>query len=226
MFDCISSFADEKEEIDIMHSGHCVIMPSREMKEFFLRKYRGKVVHDDISIVRNGHDQGVIDAQHFEEGGEGLMRWVFHIEKMDPRGLKNFFSGLSLFFELQQPARGLFSFAFTGSGAGEIGSHLKKYKIEDLVDAGGAVCSHREEIELCRKASVYCVVTGKEEGYEFFVPERLYDVIGMNTSVSGVVPEGLACRYRARCVQFPFIHAGVSQRDCSPSSNCMTTICG
>lgn len=193
MFDCTASFADEKEEISIMHSGHCVTMPSREMKEFFLRKYRGKLVHDDISIVRNGHDPEAFDAQQSEDKAEGLMRWVFHIERAEPKELKNFFSGLSAFVESQQLARGFFSFAFTGSGAGEIGRHLKKHKLEDLVDAGPA-CSHTEEIELCRRADIYCMVTGKVEGYEFFVPERLYDVLGMSTSVAGVVPEGLAGR--------------------------------
>ena len=191
MFDCTASFADEKQEISIMHSNHCVTMPSRVMKEFFLRKYRDKLVHGDISIVRNGHHPEAFGVQKPDDKAEGLMRCVFHIEKSEHKELKNFFAGLSAFIESQQAARGFISVAFTGSGAGKIGRYLKKYKLEDLVDAA-PVCSHSEEIEICRRADIYCIVTGRVEGYEFFIPERFYDVIGMSTSIAGVVPDGLA----------------------------------
>ena len=191
MFDCTASFADEKQEISIMQSGHCVTMPSRAMKEFFLRKYRGKLFHDDISIVRSGFDPKIFGVLKPEEPAGALMRWVFHVEKADGKELKNFFSGLSAFVESQQAARGFLSFVFTGLGSEAVGRYLKKYRLEELVDAG-PVCSHSEELELCMRADIYCVVLGKGDGYEFFVPERLYDVMGTSASFAGVLPEGLA----------------------------------
>ncbi len=191
MFDCIASFAVDKQEMTIMHSGHCVTMPSRVMKEFFLQKYRGKLFHEDISIVRNGYDPEIFGTLDPEREASALMRCVFHIEMAEGDDLKNFFSGLSAFVESQQVARGFFSLAFTGSGSGGIGRYLKKYGLGDLVDTA-TVCSHREELDLCMLADIYCVVLGKVDGHEFFVPERLYDVIGMGTSLAGVLPDGLA----------------------------------
>lgn len=191
IFDCTASFALDKQEISIMQSGHCVTMPSRAMKEFFLRKYRDKLCHSDISIVRNGYDPEISKAFKPEQQGGALMRCVFHIERAGRKELKNFFSGLSAFIELQQALRGCFSLAFIGSGYGEIGRYLKKYRLEDLVDAEPA-CSCSEELELCMHADMYCVVFGKVDDREIFVPERLFDVMGMDTSFAGVVPEGLA----------------------------------
>ena len=191
VFDCISSFAADKLEMTIMHSGHCVVMPSRDLKEFFLRKYREELSHGDISIVKNGFDPKVLQAVDMGQDAGGLMRWVFHVEMVEEGDLKHFFSSLSSFAQSLLAERERFSFAFTGAGSANIRRYLKKYGIEDFVEAKH-VCSHREELELCMRADIYCLVLGRAGGHEVFVPERLYDVLGMNTSLAGVLPEGLS----------------------------------
>ena len=191
MFDCIGPFAVDKLEMTIMHSGHSVTMPSRELKEFFLRKYRGKLSHDDISIIKNCYDPEALQALGIGHEAGALMRWVFHIGTTNGSDLKHFFYGLSAFVKSQLAVKGIFSFAFTGSGYDSAMRYLKKYGLEDLVEAG-PVCSHREELELCLRADIFCVVLGGSRGTEIFVPERLYDVLGMNASLAGVLPDGLA----------------------------------
>lgn len=190
VFDCIGPFDDDKLEMMIMFSGHCVIMPTREKKEVFLRKYRGELAHDDITIVRNGFDPEAFQALGVKQGSGALMHWVFHIEMIGEKDLKAFFSGLSSFMESQPVARGAISLTFTGRGCAGIGRYLKKYGLNDLVGAG-AVCSHLEELRLCRHADIFCVVLGKDKGSDGYVPERLYDVLGMHTPLAGVLPEGL-----------------------------------
>ena len=191
MFDCIGPFAADKLEMTIMYSGHSVTMPSRELKEFFLRKYRGKLSHDDISIIKNCYDPEALQALGIGHEAGALMRWVFHIGTTNGSDLKHFFYGLSAFVKSQLAVKGVFSFAFTGSGYDSAMRYLKKYSLEDLVEAG-PVCSHREELELCLRADIFCVVLGGSCGTEVFVPERLYDVLGMNASLAGVLPDGLA----------------------------------
>ncbi|PWW82824.1 hypothetical protein CR164_03540 [Prosthecochloris marina] len=191
MFDCTTSFVVEKQDMGILHSGHCVAMPSRVMKEFFLRKYRGRLFHEDISIVRNGYDPECCHVMSPQEQAGVPILCVFHIERAEGKELKNFFSGLSAFVKSQEGAKGFFSIAFTGPGYEKVRRYLKKYRLEDFVEAG-PVCSHGDELELCMRADLYCVVLGKADGYELFVPERLYDIMGMKTSLGGLLPDGLA----------------------------------
>ena len=191
IFDCIGDFDDDKMEAMILFSGHCVVMPSREKKEFFLRKYRGRLSHDEVSIVKNGYDPAFLPTQS-QQGEEGLlMRWVFQLEKLRERELKEFFSGLSNFVAAQPAIRGAVTLAFTGNGSEGVGRYLKKNGLEELVDTD-AVCSHRQELDLCMQADLYCMVLGTEEGHEMHIPERIYDVEGMRTSLAGIVPDGLA----------------------------------
>lgn len=190
LFDCVAPFNADKHEMTILQSGQCVLMPSREMKEFFIRKYRDKLVREDISVVRNGYDPELCSALVTEEQAGALMRCVFHIENTDGKELKSFFSGLSNFMESPQVTRGFFSLAFIGPGYTEVSRYLDKFGLEDIVDAG-PVCSHIGELELCTRADFCCMVLGKADDYECHVPERLYDLIGMNTSLGGVLPDGL-----------------------------------
>jgi len=195
MFDCIGPFAPKKLEKTIMHSGHCVIMPSRELKEFFLRKYQGEIFHDDISIVKNGYDP---DALRFCGAGDeqgGLMRWVFHVDMVDGgNDLKRFFSALSSLVGSQPAVRGAFSFAFTGPGSRDVRRYAKKHGLDDLIEAD-AVWSHRRELELCMCADIVCLVLGSVEGHEVYIPERLFDTPGMHVSIAGIVPEGLSKQF-------------------------------
>ena len=191
LFDCTTSFDVDKQDMSILHSGHCVAMPSRVMKEFFLRKYREKLSHEDISIVRNGYDAERFCVTAHEERIDAPILCVFHIERTEGKDLKKFFSGLSAFVESQEGVKGLFSIAFTGSGYEKVRRYVRKYRLEDFVETG-PVCSHGDELELCMRADLYCVVLGKTDGHELFVPERLYDIMGMKTSLGGLLPDGLA----------------------------------
>ncbi|NEX13243.1 MAG: hypothetical protein C1941_00805 [Prosthecochloris sp.] len=186
------SFAPNRLEKTIMHSGHCVTMPSRELKELFLRKYQGEIFHDDISIVKNGYDPEALQLCGAEEEQGGLMRWVFHVDRVD-RGndLKRFFSALSSLVSAQPAVRGVFSFAFTGSGSRDVRRYAKKYGLEDLIEAD-AVWSYRHELELWMGADIICLVLGSAEGNGVFIPERLFDTPGMQASIAGIVPDGLS----------------------------------
>jgi len=195
IFDCTGPFASNRLEKTIMHSGHCVIMPSRELKEFFLRKYRGEIFHEDISIVKNGYDPEVLRLCGVDDEQGGLMRWVFHVDRVD-RGndLKRFFSALSSLVSAQPAVRGVFSFAFTGPGSLVVSRYAKKYGLEDLIEAD-AVWSYRHELELWMGADIICLVLGSAEGNGAFIPERLFDTPGMQASIAGIVPDGLSKQF-------------------------------
>ena len=195
MFDCIGPFAPNRLEKTIMHSGHCVTMPSRELKEFFLRKYQGEIFHDDISIVKNGYDPEALQLCGAEEEQGGLMRWVFHVDMVDGRNdLKRFFSALSSLVGSQPAVRGAFSFAFTGSGSRDVRRYAEKYGLDDRIEAD-AVWSHRRELELCKRADIVCLVLGSAEGHEVSIPERLFDTLGTHASIAGIVPDGLSKQF-------------------------------
>ncbi len=188
MFDCTGFFPDQKQEMSVFLSGQYVTVPSRAVKEHYLRKYQGKIGHDDVSILPNGYDSGTCRIMGAGTGEDSSMLCVFHIEGAQGKGIKNFYFALKAFLDSQEAARERFSCAFIGPGAIDVDRHLKKYGIEGLKRLSSP-CSRAEELDLCLRSDMYCLVLGKEEWYEYLVPERLYDCMAMQRAVAGIVPE-------------------------------------
>ncbi len=193
IFDCIEPHDAGGLERSVMQSGHACILPSRELKEYFLRKYRGAAGHDDLTIVQNGYRTDGVYAAGERREAESAMRLVCRLDRLGGREARSFFAGISAFAESQPGLKGALSLALTGSGQDRAWRYLKKYDLTDLVESSRA-CSLAEELELCRRADLFCVVSGGDNGHDLFVPERLYDVLGMNIPLFGVLPDGPACR--------------------------------
>ncbi len=191
MFDCTGFFPVQKQEMSVLLSGQYVTVPSRAVKEHYLRKYKGKLGHDDVSILPNGYDSGTCRTKAPGLRDDASMLCVFHIEGAQGKGIKNFFLALRAFLESHEAAKRRFSCTFIGSGAVDVDRYLKKHGIEGLVRLSSP-CSRTEELDLCMRADMYCIVLGREDWYEYIVPERLYDCMAMQRAVAGIVPDSQA----------------------------------
>lgn len=193
IFDCIEPCGDDRFEIRLVRSGHSLTLPSRGMKEYFLKKYRGEVGHGDLTIVQNGFSSAEPFAPETSSPQGAVMRWVLHVGRTGGRELRSFFAGMKACTESQQGLEGSLSLTLAGGGQEDAERYLAKYGLSGLVESR-RIGLFREELDRCRRADVFCVLTGSGPGSDIHVPERLYDAMGMNVPLAGVVPQGEASR--------------------------------
>ncbi|ASQ91360.1 hypothetical protein CHL67_10910 [Prosthecochloris sp. GSB1] len=191
IFDCIGPCGDDRFEMRLVRSGHSFTLPSRGMKEYFLKKYRGEVGHGDLTIVQNGFSSLEPFAPASAVRQDAVMRWVIHVERAGSGDLKGFFAGMKAFSESQEGLDGSLSLVLAGRGQEDAGRYLAKAGLSGLVESW-PIAHFREELDRCRLADVFCVLTGGGPGSDVSVPERLYDAMGMNVPLAGVVPPGEA----------------------------------
>lgn len=184
-----------KLEQKVLSSGYTVITPTRALKEHLLRKYFGKVSHDDITIIP---DCGPLGPAAESSGAASVARPLVIVERADEKGLKAFISALAAFMR-QQGGGALFSGAIVvDSTGGLVGKFLGKSGIEgDLVLA--CTSTEAEELELLRAASAVGVVSGTHEFGDLWLPERLVDAALARKPVFAVAPEGVATRFAEEC---------------------------
>lgn len=175
----------------ILMSGVTIITPTRVLKEYFLKKYQGRLAHDDITIVHHGYDGEALVCRPSGNQKSPVMRWAFYLERVLKSDLKIIVKGLEAFAAGEGYVPGAAEFIFFGEAARDIVRYVKKTKLASLIDVRdcSTVC---QEIEICRTADVFCSVLGKDALNSVYMPERLIDVLGLNKPLFAIAPEGAA----------------------------------
>jgi len=169
-----------KIEERVVTSGHTIMTPTRALKEYFLKKYFGKVTHDDISIVS---DFCLVPAEiasmasQKREGGTLLL--VFADHRVQGKDFKRFMQALGAFMKQEAVCKGGVSVRLISSSQEESNKYIRKY----LQDASVS-CSHRlpdkEELDAVARCDIFCFIVGTDESSHLILPERLLDALCMN----------------------------------------------
>jgi hypothetical protein len=174
----------------ILMSGVTVLTPTRALKEYFLKKYPGRLAHDDITIVHNGYD-GELSGRPLPpvRPRSPLMRWALLVERVNKADLHTLVRGIELFAAAEGCVQGSAEFVFFGEAAGAVARHVKKSPLLPMI-AIRDCCTLAQELELCRNADVICTVLGRNGVNAAYIPERVVDALGMNKPLLAAVPDG------------------------------------
>jgi hypothetical protein len=181
-----------RAEERILLSGVTLITPTRGLKEYFLKKYHGRLSNDNIAIVHNGYDRELQECRPpANKTPSAVRRWAFLLERVAKNDLKTLVKGLDAFVTAEGYLPGTAEFVFFGECGRDIAGHVKKSALGQLIEVRdcSTVC---EELELCRSADVFCTVLGMDPLNNHYIPERLVDALGMNKPLFAIVPDGAA----------------------------------
>ncbi|NTU58519.1 MAG: glycosyltransferase family 4 protein [Chlorobiaceae bacterium] len=184
--------AAAKAEEEIMMSGVPMIVPSRAMKEYFLKKYQGRLSNGSMTIVPNGFDDTNRLPAALKQGQlPSAMRMAFWIGEMEKRELKAFIAGLEAFCRSCGIAATGAQLLFIGEGTDALARRMARSPILPIIlfDPGNGLAA---ELDLCRKADFFCSVQGSSPADECLVPDRLLDAMGMRRPICCVAPQGVA----------------------------------
>ena len=180
-----------KAEERILLSGLPMIVPSRALKEYFLKKYQGRLPNNLMTIVPPGYD-----AAHPSFGtsqaarASSVMRWAFLVGALPKRDLKAFTAGLLAFTKSEGMTPDNAQLAFMGEGAQDIFQWSAKSALAPMIslEPGKGMVG---ELDLCRKADIFCTVLGSAPTDAFIVPDRMIDALGMRRPLCCVAPSGV-----------------------------------
>ncbi|MBM3163602.1 MAG: glycosyltransferase family 4 protein [Chlorobi bacterium] len=180
----------------ILTSGHHLTTPTRALKEYFLKKYFGKVTHDDITIIPDfciPPDGRQIAGNRLSAGQSPL---VVLLEDVSSNELKVFMSALGRFMNragILQP-----SVSFIGGDRKALEKYARKY-LPSISAVFVPRLSDREELGHIGRCSMFGVVLGQSERHALTVPERLVDAACMGKPVFVIGPDNPAARLSAEC---------------------------
>lgn len=168
-----------KLEQKILTTGYSLITPTRGLKEFFLKKYFGRVAHDDITIVPTPGEQLSVP----QESSDSTELLLF-LENGPDKELLPFFSALGRHLR-HHPAR-----VVIASGSMQ--------QAERLVQKAGVseqalvvpLCAHQEAALLIGRASRVGWVSPAASQSAFHLPELALDAALAGKPLFAVAPEG------------------------------------
>lgn len=181
-----------KIEERVVTSGHTIMTPTRALKEYFLKKYFGKVTHDDISIVSDFCLMpAAIASMASQKRDGGMLLLVFADHRVQGKDLKRFMQALGAFTKQPAVSKGAVSVRLISSSLEESHKYIRKY----LQDAPVS-CSHRlqdkEELDAVAQCDIFCLIGGADESSRLILPERLLDALCMNRKLLVVGPDSPA----------------------------------
>jgi hypothetical protein len=186
--------AAARAEETILLSGLPMITPTRPLKEYFLKKYQGRLSHDSMTIVPPGYDAAHPSfATTSEPPSSQVMRCFLLIGELSKRDLKAFAGGLEDFVKSDGITAANAQFALSGEGAQALSRWLSKSSIAPMIyhEPGRGLAG---ELDLCRKADIFCAVLGSAPSDACILPDRLVDALGMRRPLCCVAPPGAAER--------------------------------
>jgi hypothetical protein len=186
--------AAAKAEEKILLSGLPMITPTRALKEYFLKKYQGRLPNGLMTIVPSGYDAAHPSFGSIAGGSPfSVMRWVFHVGVLSKKDFKAFAGGLVAFAKDYGLTPVSAQLDFIGEGAKELFRWSAKSALESMIsaDPGRGLAG---ELELCRKADIFCTVPGSAPSDACIVPDRMVDALGMKRPLCCVAPSGVVER--------------------------------
>ncbi len=188
------SSSSAEAEARILLSGVPMITPTRALKEYFLKKYFGRLDHGSMTIVPHAFD-GSHSA--FRQAGakipDRVMRIALLVDELPKSDLKSLIRGLERWVRLDGISSGDVELSIFGEGAPEVARRTARSPIRQMlaVDAAGSL---DDQLEHCRQADLFCAMLGRSEINTCIVPDRLVDALGMGRPLCGILPEGAAAR--------------------------------
>lgn len=190
-----SSSPAARAEEEILLSGVPMTTTTRALKEYFLKKYIGRLEHGAMTIVPNAFDatHPAFGASAQVSRNVGAMRIALHIGELPKSDLKAFVTGLEAWVESDRVGNGDVEITLFGEGAFELAGRVRKSPAGPLLAFGfdGGIGRQLEE---CRNADLCGVVIGRTAAGARILPDRLVDALGMGRPLTGVLPDGSASR--------------------------------
>ncbi|MBN1278737.1 MAG: hypothetical protein JW989_03010 [Chlorobiaceae bacterium] len=176
----------------VLTSGHSIMTPTRPLKEHFLKKYFGKVKHDDISIVSDFclmQPQTKPLSMHKSEAGSEFL--VFP-EQLQGKEMKLFAEAISGFMQQVGLFRGGVSVRIVGGEYQELLKQIRKH-LPDAPVSGSNRLREWEEMEALLRCDVFCHAGSHlDESAKFSLPERLFDAYCQKKTLLVIGPDGPA----------------------------------
>lgn len=188
-----SSAAAKAEEL-ILLSGVPLLTPNRFLKEYFLKKYPGRLDYNHVTIVPPAFDPSHPAFRRRAAGASGtVLRIALLVESLPKGDLKALLSGLEAWLRADSIAAGGVELSLSGDGAPELLRRAAKKPIRQLfvLDETGGI---DRELERCRNTAFFCAVLGNSAASTAIMPDRLIDALGMGLPLCAVAPEGEASR--------------------------------
>lgn len=188
-----SSVAAKAEE-QIVLSGLSLLTPNRMLKEYFLKKYPGRLDHNRVTIVPPAYDAShpVFRRAQLKHSGM-VLPLALLVEELSRAELKALIGGLDGWLRADGIMAGGVELLLLGGGASALLRRVAKKPLAKFmtIDEPGGL---ERELELCRKAGFFCAVMGSATINTSIVPDRLVDALGMGLPLSIIAPEGVASR--------------------------------
>lgn len=182
-----------KIEERVLTSGHTIMTPTRALKEYFLKRYFGKITHDDLSIVPDFCSDLPVLAPHAAQKSDGATELLIFPELVSGKDLKLFVQALGGFMQEAGMFRGAPVVRIIGGESEELLKHIRKH-----ISGAPVSCCHRlqerEELEAVARCDVFCLVTGQDESASLMLPERLIDALCLHKKLLVIGLEGPAAQ--------------------------------
>lgn len=186
--------SEAKAEEHILLSGVPMITTTRTLKEYFLKKYFGRLDHGAITIVPDAFDATHPAFRPQVQKRSGMsMRIALMVGEVRKADLKAFVAGLEAWVRADRVGSGEVEIAVFGEGAPELEARAAKSPARTLLsfdfEAGIG-----KELEHCRNADLFCMLFGSSASNTCTIPDRLVDALGMGRPLGAILPNGVAAR--------------------------------
>lgn len=189
-----SSSTEAKAEERILLSGVPMITPTRALKEYYLKKYLGRLEYGAMSIVPHAFDATHPAFKPRGSKGPSLtMRIALLAEEVSRSELKALFSGLESWVKSDGIRSGDIELTIFGEGAPEIARRAARSPLKTLLvlDEEGGI---GKQFENCRNADVFCALLGRTPANTCAIPDRMVDALGMGVPLCAIHPDGVAAK--------------------------------
>ena len=188
------SSATAKAEERILLSGVPLLTPNRCLKEYFLKKYPGKLGNGLVTIVPPAYDPSHPVFKRLPQSSSStVLRVALLVDALPKSDLKALIAGLEAWSRADGIMAGGLELMLLGGGVPELLRRTAKKPLQKLfvVDETGGIDN---ELEACRNAAFFCAALDNAAANASIVPDRLIDSLGMGVPLCIVAPEGEASR--------------------------------
>jgi hypothetical protein len=182
-----------KIEERVLTSGHTIMVPTRALKEYFLKKYFGKATHDDIWIVQDFcYGQGDVKSGAKHDSVESVSVTIL-LETVSVKEMKLFMSIFAGFMHHEGSLSGRSGIRFIGGDGEAVAKYARKYMPQTSC-LWGPRCNTDEELACIRRSDLFVVVLGQHESSMLVLPDRVVDALCMKKKVVIIGPDGPAAQ--------------------------------
>ncbi len=184
--------AAARSEESIMLSGVPMTTTTRALKEYFLKKYIGRLDHGSITIVPPSFDSAHPAFRDASVRDDGVMRIALLVDDLPKADLKAAVAGLEAWARTGGATAGTVELMAFGEGVGELLRLSARSTIKPLLAVPSGMDG--DQLRLCRRAGLFCALLGRTPGNACTIPDRLVDALGMGLPLCAVLPDGPAAR--------------------------------